>query len=207
MAVLSADNWCLKVEDKVYGPYTSVQLRKFAQEGRFAAWSMIAPAGSRDWREAREETALAAIFGETPSRTPANEPGFGKQVQTGQEAAPAAPRRGPRRAKTFGGRRIGAEAPATSAANFLIIFDVVSGAASRVEGAVMGLGPAVRIADNVWSVTCAMTAVGVRNAIAPFIRPTESIFVVDATNGRSTWQNYAPEVHARLTRAYLKPRD
>jgi len=61
--MLVADNWCVKVNDKVYGPYTSQQLRNFAHEGRLAAWSLIAPAGSRSWRKAQEESTFSSFFG------------------------------------------------------------------------------------------------------------------------------------------------
>ena len=70
-------------------------------------------------------------------------------------------------------------------ANFVIVFDVVSAAASRAEAAVRSLGPGFRIADNVWTITCNLTATGVRNAIAPYLLPHESIFVVDTTNGKT----------------------
>jgi hypothetical protein len=46
----------------------------------------------------------------------------------------------------------------------------------------------------------------VRNALAPYLRPNESIFVVDASNGRASWQNYAPEAHSKITAAYVNPR-
>lgn len=183
--LLAADNWCVKVEERVYGPYTSQQMRKFAHEGRLAAWSLIAPAGSRAWREAAKENAFSQFFGASLEKKDGKSKSFGK-----------------RDAET---RDSDEKAPALSAcANFVIIFDVVSAAASRVEAAIMSLGAGFRIADNVWTVNCELTAVGVRNAIAPYLNPRESIFVIDATRGRSSWQNYAPELHAKITAAYAK---
>jgi hypothetical protein len=187
-----ADNWCIKANDRVFGPYTSEQLRKFAHEGRFAATSLIAPAGSRDWREARSETAFASFFGATPA--------------SNSDARSARPRE-PRRPKAFG--QVGANGTPTEQsgpANFILIFDVVSAAASRIEPALMSLGSAFRLADNVWAVSCALTAIGVRNAIAPFLRSNESLFVVDATNGRTSWTNYAPEAHAKISAAFVHGR-
>jgi len=188
--MLAAENWCIKVDDKVYGPYTSEQLRRFACEGRLAAWSLIAPAGSRAWREARQENAFAGVFGindvqQKKSAPPAR--AFGKR--NGEIETNAA--------ENGGGSRI---------ANFIVIFDVVSASASRVEAAMMSLGPAFLITDNVWSVTCELTAVGLRNVIAPYLNPRESIFVVDATRGRASWQNFAPEIHAKLSAAYAAAR-
>lgn len=180
-----ADNWCIKANDRVFGPYTSEQLRKFAHEGRFAATSLIAPAGSRDWREAGAETAFASFFGLT-------------------KPAPAARTNEPRRPKTFG--HVGVNGTPTDQigpANFVLIFDVVNAAASRIEPALSSLGSAFRLAENVWTVNCALTAIGVRNAIAPFLRPNESLFVVDATNGRTSWTNYAPEAHSKISAAFV----
>ena len=149
-----ADNWCIKANERVYGPYSSKDLKKFAHEGRFAAWSIIAPAGSRDWREARKH-------------------------QPTEQIGPA---------------------------NFVIVFDTVNAAASRVENALSSLGTAFRLAENVWTVNCALTAIGVRNALAPFLRAHETLFVVDATNGRTSWQNYAPEAHSKITQAFVHAR-
>ena len=91
-------------------------------------------------------------------------------------------------------------------ANFIIIFDVISASASRVEAAVHSLGNAFRVADNVWSVSSDLTAVGVRNSIAPYLTPRESIFVIDATRGRTSWQNYAPETQAKISAAFTAAR-
>ena len=52
----------------------------------------------------------------------------------------------------------------------------------------------------------ALTAIGVRNALAPFLRAHETLFVVDATNGRTSWQNYAPEAHSKITQAFVHAR-
>lgn len=188
--MIAADNWCVKVDDRVYGPYTSQQIRKFASEGRLASWSKIAPAGSRNWRDAKDEPAFASLFA-----TPApNARAFGKRDDA--EPTPAARQRrtAPARGKS------GAVAP--SGANFILIFDVVSAAASRVESAIQSLGPCFRITENVWALQCDLTATGVRNAVAPYLLPREPIFVVDATNGRSSWQNYAPELHAKIAAAW-----
>jgi len=211
--MLATENWCIKVKDKVYGPYTTQQMRKFAHEGRLAAWSMISPAGARAWREAKNENVFSSFFGSELTASPlANGKAFGKRNDRDDDAA------GANGTESGGGannaklqtktaarpKRVASQEP--HAANFIVIFDVVSGAASRVEAAVMSLGHAFRIADNVWSISCELTAVGVRNAIAPYLRGSESIFVIDATRGRTSWRNYAPETQAKITAAYLTSR-
>lgn len=207
-----AENWCIKANEKVYGPYTSEQLRKFAHEGRFAAYTMIAPAGSRDWREARSEAAFAAFFGaNAPTARP--ERAFGCLDRSASDRAIGEPANSdeapkePRRARVLGTRaRSVAATEQAGPANFVLIFDVVNAAASRVETALASLGTAFRLADNVWTVNCPLTAIGVRNAIAPYLRPYESLFVIDATNGRTSWQNYPPEAHAKITQAFVHAR-
>ncbi|MFQ5564185.1 MAG: DUF4339 domain-containing protein [Parvularculaceae bacterium] len=184
--MLAADNWCVRVDKKVYGPYSSSQLRKFVHEGRLAAWSLVSPAGSRAWREAREEPAIAELF-EYSERSSH----FGRLKPNGDSREA---RRPPEFKPDINPAR----------ANFIIIFDVVSASASRVEAAILSLGSAFRVADNVWTLQCELTAVGVRNALAPYLKPREPIFVVDATRGRTAWQNFTPELHAKLGAAWLQ---
>lgn len=207
--MLVTENWCLKVEDKVYGPYTTEQMRKFAHQGRLAAWSMIAPAGGRAWREARMENIFSNFFGDQSQKPlKSTERTFGKKsdwqdAAEGSSAGLDSSKTRDVRSKATK-RFDGSESGAPHIANFIVIFDVVSASATRVEAAVMSLGHAFRVADNVWSVTCELTAVGVRNAIAPYLRNSESIFVVDATRGRTSWRNYAPEIQAKISAAYLR---
>lgn len=242
--MLAPDNWCVKVKGKVYGPYTSHQLHKFARQGRLSGRSLIAPAGSRSWRYAAKENAFSGFFsdeaetdnhtggtaspaaavnidavssdngkfgrqppapGKTPSasdvrQAPTSDARSMSDTATATKRAPSGIAR---RAKPLGQRNAGAAAEDLGPANFVIIFDVVSGAATRVSSAIQSLGPAFRIANNVWSVHCTLTAHGVKNAVAPFLRPNESIFVVDATHGRSAWQNYGPEQHAKIAESYM----
>ncbi len=203
-----ADNWCIKSNERIYGPYSSRDLKKFANEGRFAAWSMIAPAGSREWREARIEPTFASFFGAAETNEPAPRT-FGKfdSADTSADGGRADAEnvvRTPRRARVIGQQTKSAQqSDQVGPANFVIIFDVVNAAASRVENALSNLGAAFRLAENVWTVNCSLTAIGVRNAIAPFLKPHESLFVVDATNGRTSWQNYAPEAHAKISQAFV----
>lgn len=194
--MLAAENWCVKVEEKVYGPYTTPQMRKFAHEGRLASWSLIAPAGNREWREARKENIFADFFGcKREQKNGAAARAFGRR-ECAESFSPAKPEPAIKPRPPHPADEIGV-------ANFIIVFDVVSGAASRIEAAVTSLGAGFRVADNVWSVACELTAVGVRNAIAPYLSGRESLFVVDATRGRTSWQNYAPELQAKISAAYV----
>ena len=180
--MLATDNWCIKVAQRVYGPYTQDQMAAFAAQGRLSGQSLVAPAGGRTWREAKAYPAIAGLLDVRTKTGGTGGKAFGKNA-----ADP------------------GAHAlPDGAPANFVVIFDVVSGAASRLAHVLASLGPAFRLTDNVWTVSSTQTALGVKNAIAPHLALREPLFVVDCSRGRTAWQNFAPETHARLTKAWVK---
>jgi len=190
--MLATENWCVKVGEKIYGPYTSAQMRKYAEQGRVAGWSLVAPAGSRAWCEAKSETTFSDLFrSETNAVTATgNNRVFGKNTRT---------------SLAQDSRQDITEKPDyDQRANFIIIFDVVSGAAGRNSVAIRELGPAFRITDNVWSLTCDLTAVGVRNALSPYLKHGETLFVIDSTRGRTAHHNFTPELHAKIAAVYAK---
>lgn len=183
--MVAAENWCIRVANRVYGPYSTVQMRKFAQEGRLAPTSSIAPAGSREWRDASREPALCQLFPAFNRDASQPEPTFGRRGGNLETAA--------------------SEQTAAQFATIVLIFDVVPATAARTEPAIRALGPAFRIAENVWTVQTRLTATGVRNALAPHLTPREPMFVVDATRGKTVWQNVPPEVESKLKRTLLRP--
>ena len=178
--MLATDNWCIKVAQRVYGPYTQEQMAAFATEGRLSGQSLVAPAGGKTWREARQYPAIAGLLDKGSKPTGR---AFGKNAAASPDSYAL---------------------PDGAAANFVVVFDVVSGAASRLAHVLSALGPAFRLTDNVWTVASNQTAFGVKNAIAPHLALREPLFVVDCSRGRTAWQNFAPETHARLTKAWVK---
>ncbi|MEM1381799.1 MAG: GYF domain-containing protein [Pseudomonadota bacterium] len=60
--MVNSDNWCMNVEGKVYGPYSAEQMRGFVEERRLAYHSLVAPAGSRDFRPALQFSELKPLF-------------------------------------------------------------------------------------------------------------------------------------------------
>ena len=178
--MLATDNWCIKVAQRVYGPYTQEQMAAFATEGRLSGQSLVAPAGGKTWREARQYPAISGMLDK------GSKPG----------------------GRAFG--RNAAEPTASAAlaeganANFVIVFDVVSGAAGRLAHVLSNIGPAFRLTDNVWTVSSNQTALGIKNAIAPHLALREPLFVIDCSRGRTSWPIFAPETHAKLTKAWVK---
>jgi hypothetical protein len=176
--MLATDNWCIKVSEKVYGPYTQDQMAAFAGEGRLSLRSVVSPAGGKMWREARQFPPLAALFDGTKK----SEKAFGKSSSV--KANHKVPDDG-------------------EASNFLVVFDVVAGSAGRVEPALRSLGTAFRITDNVWLLTSTQSALGIKNTLTPHLNVREPVFVVDCSRGRTSWQNFVPELHARLAKAWI----
>lgn len=177
--MLATDNWCIKVAERVYGPYTQDQMAGFAAEGRLSSRSLVSPAGGKMWREARQFPPLAALIGGGAQP----EKSFGKaSTETSSSSVPAE----------------GAKA------NFILVFDTVSGTSARAESAMRELGEAFRITSNVWILSTTRTASGVKNAIAPHLDVREPMMVVDCSRGRTAWTNFVPELNARLMRAWVK---
>ena len=175
--MLSADNWCIKVAQRVYGPYTQSQLEGFAQEGRLTPASLVSPAGGTVWRAARLYPSLAGVFSASGK---GKKSGFGKVTP---KASTAVFEEG-------------------ALVNFVLIFDVISGSASRLESIIRNIGPAFRLTDNVWTVQTTLSVNGVKNEIVPHLQVREPCFVIDCQRGRSVWQNFVPETHAKLTKAW-----
>lgn len=61
---MTIENWCMKVGDRIYGPYPTEKLRSFVTEKRLAYHSLVAPAGSRNFRSALQFAELRPLFGE-----------------------------------------------------------------------------------------------------------------------------------------------
>lgn len=183
-SVVATDNWCIKVAGKVYGPYSGPQMKAFAKEGRLSETSSVAPAGSTVWREARTYSQLAPLFAGSTSVTSRSDDkrSFGRATNSQDHNSP----------------------PEGALANFILIFDSAPGTAGRIEQVLRGLGEGFRLAENVWVLSSTQSVLGIKNAIAPHLTSREPIFIVDASRGRSAWQNYVPELHSRLTKAWLQ---
>ncbi|MCW5725228.1 MAG: DUF4339 domain-containing protein [Maricaulaceae bacterium] len=56
----SASSWHVKVDGRVYGPYTPAQMRAYIGEGRVAAHSLVSPHREHGWAPAGDCEALQA---------------------------------------------------------------------------------------------------------------------------------------------------
>jgi hypothetical protein len=88
--------------------------------------------------------------------------------------------------------------------NFIIVIDVKARYAGPLEQAIMSVGPAYKLAPNVWCVNADATAPGLLNSLSTHIGKTDSMFIVDATRDRSVWLNIGPESESKIRRVWRR---
>ncbi len=75
-----ARTWFVKVDGRIYGPYTSPQMRGYISEGRVADYTQVSVQGDGDWKPASDVEILASWItenresriAETATENPAN---------------------------------------------------------------------------------------------------------------------------------------
>lgn len=60
-------SWFVKVEGRVYGPYTPQQMRAFVAEGRIAAHSQVSPERDGIWAQASDIEEFREWLGDAAS--------------------------------------------------------------------------------------------------------------------------------------------
>lgn len=212
--------WLLKYGDRIYGPYSEEAMTGYIAEGRVIATSIVAPEGSglsdAAWQPASTIEIFAAHF--SPAVAAAVKPSVVEQqpvVREAEEArsetiAPAKtvspkPNTDDGARSNYGpgkGQMDRRRQPETS--NFIIVMDVKSRYTGPLEEAIMSLGPAYKLAPNVWCVNAAATAPGLLNDLSMHIGKTDSMFIVDATRDRTAWHNLGPETDAKIRRVWRR---
>lgn len=213
--------WLLKYGDRIYGPYSFDAMKNYIAEGRVIAQSIIAPDGTPAISEAWQSAALVpdfAIFlgGTRPEAEPGSQTQTIAQTQAVAQtaASDATAKREPetevveeRRERASYGSAKGQvdrrRQPET--ANFIIIMDIKARYAGPLEQAIMSLGPAYKLAPNVWCVNTNGTASGLLNDLSMHIGKSDTMFIVDATRDRTAWLNLGPESDAKIRRVWRRP--
>ena len=222
--ISNPDRWLLKYGERVYGPYSHEAMVGYIAEGRVIASSLVAPDGteanSSDWLSAGNVAALAANFGMpaqsnadtqrvvptylVPAATAADKPAEesaliqqSAEPQATAQGTPARPTYGPAKGQIDRRRQ-----PET--ANFIVIMDIKARYAGPLEQAIMSLGPAYKLAPNVWCVNTNSSAAGLLNDLSIHIGKTDSMFIVDATRDRTAWHNLGPETDAKIRRVWRR---
>ena len=173
------DAWTINVSGRVYGPYTLERMRAFAEEGRLAAYSLVAHDGS-DWHEACDDAAFAKFFGGAVNAFVA-EPAI---VESSSDPS--------------------AEAPGNGMAHLTIAVDVKSPAKAKLEQAILALGPTYKVLSNVWIVSSDQPVNTVRNRLVRELGKRDSLFVVDSTHGKAAWFNFGAAADTRIRRVWTK---
>lgn len=189
----------------------------YIAEGRVIASSIVAPDGTAaddaGWQPANAFDALAEQF-DQPKRAEITDPASQRIVpattalQNAEpnqlvQSASAEPNPGTR--PTYGpakGQTDRRRQPET--ANFIIVMDIKARYAGPLEQAIMSLGPAYKLAPNVWCVNTDSTAAGLLNDLSIHIGKTDSMFIVDATRDRTAWHNLGPETDAKIRRVWRR---
>ena len=89
-------------------------------------------------------------------------------------------------------------------ANFIIVMDIKARFAGPLEQAIMSLGPAYKLAVNVWCVNTDATAAGLLNDLSQHIGRTDTMFIADTTRDRTAWSSMGPEVDAKIRRVWRR---
>lgn len=214
--------WALKYGDRVYGPYSFDTMKSYVAEGRVAEHSLLAPegtpAGASMWQYAIDIPVFAKLLLELPplEEEEKEEEETATGETTGGTAAmdPVAARAGEARAPTttaqehqlvYGpgkGQVDRRSQPET--ANFIIVMDIKARFAGPLEQAIMSLGPAYKLAPNVWCVNTDTTAAGMLNDLSPHIGRTDTMFIADTTRDRTAWSSMGPEVDAKIRRVWRR---
>ena len=198
--------WTLKYGDKIYGPYTFQAMQTYVAEGRIAGHSLIAPEGTPlaagTWRRADEVPDFVAFF--SPQKNDGRNEGEAEYPQTRPsrpviDEPSARPKYGPGKGQVDRRQR-------PESCNFMIVLDVKSRYAGPLEQSIMSLGPAYKLAPNVWCVNASpeTTAPALLNDLSQHIGNTDTIFVVDATRDRAAWNSRGPEVDAKIRKVWRR---
>jgi GYF domain 2 len=177
--------WRINVSGQVYGPYTGHQIKAFATEGRIAPHSIVQTGEQGPWITAIDDPILGQLFvkKQLPAATSMGEP----QTTRAAEGAAAA-----------------AE---VATANFVIVADIRSRASTPFEAAMSKMGDNYRLNPIVWLLHTDRTAGAIRNELVQHLGQTDTLFIVDATRGKTAWFNLGPEPDSKIRRVWKRTTD
>ncbi len=211
-----AGRWLLKYGDRVYGPYSPEAMQAYIAEGRIVPQSLIAPEGTlpgaETWQPAASVAFFSDLFDAARRAIPATaleaeparaEPARTEVTQAPQRSEPVEQASSPRPVYGAGKGQTDRRRQAETA-NFIIIMDIKARFTGPLEQAIMSLGPAYKLAPNIWCVNTNATAAGLLNELSIHIGKTDSMFIVDATRDRTAWHNLGPETDAKIRRVWRR---
>lgn len=162
----------VKIGDRVYGPYARDQVDGFVREGRLTPKTMASYTSDHGF-----EPLWKLLEQATPP--PAAAPSLMAQEPAPQEHA----------------------APATSLYTYLIVADILTGAATAFEEQVLKAGTAVMLMPSTWYLVSELPLTGIRSQLSRVLPPGDRFVIVDPVRNRMAWHNLGVEVDARLRMA------
>lgn len=187
-------SWIVSVAGRAYGPYTDAQMQAFASEGRLAPQSLVARNGETQFRQAADDTALAALFG--LHKMPALE---AAQPVATATVTPIKPAEAP---SAFGQKDDAAKTG--ERAHIIVIADMKSRSIDGLEEEIFKLGPAYAFLPQAWLLSTEMSVNAIRNQLVQQLGKLDVLFVIDATRDKAAWFNFGPEADARIRRNWAR---
>lgn len=177
--------WRINVSGQVYGPYTGHQIKAFALEGRIAPHSIVQAGEQGPWITAIDDPVLGQLF--VHKQLPAAQ-------SIGQTSAHSATAEG-------------AQTSEHQPANFVIVADIRSRASAPFEAAISRMGDHYRLNPVVWLLHTDRAAGNIRNELIQHLGQNDTLFIVDASRGKTAWFNLGPEPDAKIRRVWKRSAD
>ncbi|MEM9810932.1 MAG: hypothetical protein AAF788_06880 [Pseudomonadota bacterium] len=168
----SAENWCMNVSGRIFGPYDTAQMERFVLEKRLAYHSLVAPAGSRDFRPALQFPELRDYF----------KPARGGAADSSSQA--------PVRSSGNSGAKA-----------FIIAFGTEAGGAekaSRLQGTFDNVLP---LSATTWLVETGKSADAIRDELAKVLPTTERAIVIACASQAPACHGVSLEEYERMNKA------
>lgn len=176
-----AMSWFVKVDGRIYGPYTAAQMRAFIGEGRIAGHSEVSEDREQGWRDASDVAQFAEWMDEA-RKAPARRHAVDPDARTANFVIIA---------------EIEQEG--------LTAFDVALAEFGDVEPISRAAYEGERFARCVWLMRAASTAAILRNELSHILGRDDRLLVVDASRDRTAWFNLGREADQRIRSLWGRP--
>ena len=178
------DSWIISVNGQSYGPYTALEMRAFATEGRIAAQSLVARDGENQFHPAAQDEDLAPLFRSRPASRPAF---FTAEGDIGPQNFGRSEEDGPLERN-----------------HYIIVADMKSRSIAGLEEEIFKFGLAHQLTPQSWALSSDQPINAIRNALVQKLGKIDFLFIADATHNKAAWFNYGPEAESRIRRIWQK---
>jgi len=99
---------------------------------------------------------------------------------------------------------LSADTPAKPS-RYVVIAQLKLGSPQALAQAIVKLGSACAVGDNVWLLASTYPLATIHNLLRPVLRSPDQLVIVDIARDRATWANYGPSDEARLRQMWKAP--